>query len=98
MFAAMATEIPVHADDHMLQWDCGCSAKGLVMVPAGLVYESIERKWSMAQAANQYKHRANSMPELYPTPGHARLLEGLYHCAEQMVTPGMIETNPFKPR
>lgn len=94
-FEAMMTTIPVLPPDHLLQWDCGCSSKGLVLVPATIIYEAEASKWSLAQAANAYKHRANSNPALYSTGGHARFLEGLYHCADQMVTMGAIETNPF---
>lgn len=94
-FEAMMTQIPVLPDDHLLSWDCGCATKGLFHAPAGLVYEAIRNKWSLAQVGNQYKQRANSMPELYPTPGHSRYLEGLWYVADEMRKLGAIEVNPF---
>jgi len=84
--------------NRMLAWDCGCTTAGKVYVHAGFLFEASDSAWSLADAAREYKLRANSMPDVFTSASHHRLLEGLYHCAQQLLDESELSTHPFAKR
>lgn len=81
--------------NRMLSWDCGCTKAGTVDVHAGFLFEAADNEWNLATAAREYQIRANSMPDVFPSGSHHRLLEGLYHTAQQLVDENELSVHPF---